>query len=197
MAMKLTTEAVKMRFPGVSNMSTDELLQLIRQESSKLLLLVGGLTKCFKITEEKVLSSICKRFNSGLETLRFSTFLIFLQNIIETLITLGYKPETSASLKTLNATFWYFSNNGCLYTRQLSKTAKFYLTKNVGVNAHVKSQVPLLCISLKLESWNDSRKFQVTWKPVSVIWRLWTADCRLRTRGKMQTVCKMQTADWE
>ena len=105
MAMKLTTEAVKMRFPGVSNMSTDELLQLIRQESSKLLLLVGGLTKCFKITEEKVLSSICKRFNSGLETLRFSTFLIFLQNIIETLITLGYKPETSASLKTLNATF--------------------------------------------------------------------------------------------
>ena len=63
MAMKLTTEAVKMRFPGVSNMSTDELLQLIRQESSKLLLLVGGLTKCFKITEEKVLSSICKRFN--------------------------------------------------------------------------------------------------------------------------------------
>ena len=98
MAMKLTTEAVKMRFPGVSNMSTDELLQLIRQESSKLLLLVGGLTKCFKITEEKVLTSICKRFNSGLETLRFSTFLIFLQNIIETLITLGYKPETSASL---------------------------------------------------------------------------------------------------
>ena len=105
MAMKLTTEAVKMRFPGVSNMSTDELLQLIRQESSKLLLLVGGLTKCFKITEEKVLSSISKRFNSELETLRFSTFLIFLQNIIETLITLGYKPETSASLKTLNATF--------------------------------------------------------------------------------------------
>ena len=186
-----------MRFPGVSNMSTDELLQLIRQESSKLLLLVGGLTKCFKITEEKVLSSICKRFNSGLETLRVSTFLIFLQNIIETLITLGYKPETSASLKTLNATFWYFSNNGCLYTRQLSKTAKFYLTKNACVNAHVKSQVPLLCISLKLDSWNDSRKSQVTWKPVSVIWRLCTADCRLRTRGKMQTVCKMQTADWE
>ena len=24
-----------------------------------------------------------------------------------------------------------------------------------------------------------------------------TADCRLRTRGKMQTECKMQTADWE
>ena len=31
-------------------------------------------------------------------------------------------------------------------------SAKFYLTKNAGVNAHVKSQVPLLCISLKLES---------------------------------------------
>ena len=56
------------------------------------------------------------------------------------------------------------------------------------MNAYVKSQVPLLCISLK---------FQVTWKPVSVIRRLWTADCRLWTRGKMQTVCKMQTADWE
>ena len=119
MAMKLTTEAVKMRFPGVSNMSTDELLQLIRQESSKLLLLVGGLTKCCKITEEKVLSSICKRLASrtnepqrtsagrllGLETLRFSTFLIFLQNVIEKVITLGYETETSASLKTLNVTF--------------------------------------------------------------------------------------------
>lgn len=109
MAMKLTTEAVKMRFPGVSNMSTDELLQLIRQESSKLLLLVGVLTKCFKITEEKVLSSMCCLQSAngllGLETLRFSTFLIFLQNIIETVITLGYKTETSASLKTLNVTF--------------------------------------------------------------------------------------------
>ena len=30
---------------------------------------------------------------------------------------------------------------------------------------------------------------------VSVKRRLWTADCRLQTRGKMQTVCKMQTAD--
>ena len=30
---------------------------------------------------------------------------------------------------------------------------------------------------------------------VSVKRRLRTADCRLRTRGKMQTVCKMQTAD--
>ena len=26
---------------------------------------------------------------------------------------------------------------------------------------------------------------------------LQTADCRLRTRGKMQRECKMQTADWE
>ena len=32
---------------------------------------------------------------------------------------------------------------------------------------------------------------------VSVKRRLLTAYCRLRTRGKMQTVCKMQTADWE
>ena len=30
---------------------------------------------------------------------------------------------------------------------------------------------------------------------VSVKRRLLTADCRLRTRGKMQTECKMQTAD--
>ena len=30
---------------------------------------------------------------------------------------------------------------------------------------------------------------------VSVNRRLRTADCRLRTRGKLQTVCKMQTAD--
>ena len=30
---------------------------------------------------------------------------------------------------------------------------------------------------------------------VSVKRRLRTADCRLRTRGKMQTECKMQTAD--
>ena len=32
-------------------------------------------------------------------------------------------------------------------------------------------------------------------KTVSVKRRLWTADCRLRTRGKLQTECKMQTAD--
>ena len=32
-------------------------------------------------------------------------------------------------------------------------------------------------------------------KPVSVKGRLRTADCRLQTRGKMQTECKMQTAD--
>ena len=32
-------------------------------------------------------------------------------------------------------------------------------------------------------------------EPVSVKRRLRTADCRLRTRGKMQTVGKMQTAD--
>ena len=30
---------------------------------------------------------------------------------------------------------------------------------------------------------------------VSVKRRLRTADCRLRTRGKMQTECKMKTAD--
>ena len=30
---------------------------------------------------------------------------------------------------------------------------------------------------------------------VSVKRRLRTADCRLQTRGKMQTECKMQTAD--
>ena len=34
-------------------------------------------------------------------------------------------------------------------------------------------------------------------KSVSVKRRLRTADCRLRTRGKMQTACKMQTADSE
>ena len=45
------------------------------------------------------------------------------------------------------------------------RAAKFYLTKNVWVKALVKSQVTLLCILLKSESWNDSRKFQVTWKP--------------------------------
>ena len=33
------------------------------------------------------------------------------------------------------------------------------------------------------------------WKSVSVKRRLRTADCRLRTRGKMQAECKMQTAD--
>ena len=32
-------------------------------------------------------------------------------------------------------------------------------------------------------------------KSVSVKRRLRTADCRLRTRGKMQTECKMQTTD--
>ena len=32
-------------------------------------------------------------------------------------------------------------------------------------------------------------------KPVSVKHRLRTTDCRLQTRGKMQTECKMQTAD--
>ena len=30
---------------------------------------------------------------------------------------------------------------------------------------------------------------------VSIKRRLRTADCRLQTRGKMQTECKMQTAD--
>ena len=30
-----------------------------------------------------------------------------------------------------------------------------------------KTQETLLCISLKSESWNDSRKFQTTWKPSS------------------------------
>ena len=38
--------------------------------------------------------------------------------------------------------------------------------------------------------------FWVLWS-VSVKRRLGTADCRLWTRGKMQTKCKMQTADWE
>lgn len=42
MAMKLTTEAVKMRFPGVSNISTDELFQMIKADNSRLLLLVSG-----------------------------------------------------------------------------------------------------------------------------------------------------------
>ena len=32
-------------------------------------------------------------------------------------------------------------------------------------------------------------------EPVSVKRRLRTANCRLGTRGKMQTECKMQTAD--
>ena len=40
----------------------------------------------------------------------------------------------------------------------------------------------------------DSKMFRKI-KPVSVKRRLRTADCRLRTRDKMQTVCKMQTAD--
>ena len=44
----------------------------------------------------------------------------------------------------------------------------------------------LLCLSFKLK---------LILKPVSVKRRLRTADCRLRTRGKMQTECKMQTAD--
>ena len=42
MAMKLTTEAVKMRFSGVSNISTDELFQMIKADNSRLLLLVSG-----------------------------------------------------------------------------------------------------------------------------------------------------------
>lgn len=41
MAMRVTTEAVKLRFPGVSNMSTDELFQLINANNSKLILLVS------------------------------------------------------------------------------------------------------------------------------------------------------------
>ena len=45
------------------------------------------------------------------------------------------------------------------------EAAKVYVTKNACVKTSVKSQVTLLCISLKSESWNDSRKFQVTWKP--------------------------------
>ena len=42
------------------------------------------------------------------------------------------------------------------------RAAKFYSPKNACVKASVKSQVILLCISLKSESSNDSRKFQVT-----------------------------------
>ena len=43
MAMRVTTEAVKMRFPNVSNISTDELFQLINDDNSKVVLLVSGL----------------------------------------------------------------------------------------------------------------------------------------------------------
>ena len=41
MAVRVTSEAVKMRFPSVSNMSTDELFQLINADNSKLVLLVS------------------------------------------------------------------------------------------------------------------------------------------------------------
>ena len=43
MAMKLTTESIKLRFPNVPNISTEELYELMKAESSKrkLVLLVS------------------------------------------------------------------------------------------------------------------------------------------------------------
>lgn len=57
MAMKLTTEAVKMRFPSVSNISTDELLQLLNAGNSKVVLLVSGMLGCIGYPPPPHLSS--------------------------------------------------------------------------------------------------------------------------------------------
>ena len=51
MAMKLATEAVKMRFPNVPNVSTEELCQLMKEDSSKqkLILLVSRMPNCARV----------------------------------------------------------------------------------------------------------------------------------------------------
>ena len=48
---------------------------------------------------------------------------------------------------------------------------------------------------LKMQGFYSSVQWESVKKAVSVKRRLRTADCRLWTRGKMQTECKMQTAD--
>ena len=48
---------------------------------------------------------------------------------------------------------------------------------------------------LKKKSDQQTKKNESKSESVSVKRRLRTADCRLRTRGKMQTEGKMQTAD--
>ena len=54
MAMKLATEAVKMRFPNVPNVSTEELCQLIKEGSSKrkLVLLVSRMPNCARVLHD-------------------------------------------------------------------------------------------------------------------------------------------------
>ena len=56
---------------------------------------------------------------------------------------------------------------------------------------------PGLQSSIKFQCFNPRWKFNIPRSVSQGDCRLRTADCRLRTRGKMQTACKMQTADWE
>ena len=54
---------------------------------------------------------------------------------------------------------------------------------------------PSISEDLLLKALNYASRFTTITQSVSVKCRLRTADCRLRTRGKMQRECKMQTAD--
>ena len=60
MAMKVTTEAVKLLFPDVSNISTDKLLRLMNTEDSEVILLVSNFRFCLKdkLSRELVTSDV-------------------------------------------------------------------------------------------------------------------------------------------
>ena len=67
--------------------------------------------------------------------------------------------------------------------------------RNIPQRAQAYKVDPRLLLESVSPGPNQKSRHLVYGKAVSVKRRLRTADCRLRTRGKRQTKCKMQTTD--
>ena len=78
------------------------------------------------------------------------------------------------------------TGHGSLYTRP--RAAKFYFTKDTSVKTKVKSQVIILRISLKSESWDDSGKVSSGLKTILITDVANLRFLELRGRGKSSLI---------
>lgn len=74
MAMKLTTESIKLRFPNVPNISTEQLYELMKAESSKrkLVLLVSCTSNSAPVLQ--ICISLLKIYSPDLQASYWSQF---------------------------------------------------------------------------------------------------------------------------